>query len=621
MRLHVTHHRGIGIRNRRVDQEIVVIHHQRNFPADRMAALFDRAAHPVDVVASAHVHAFEIEKQDVALGVVAHALGEPQPEQRLLQLHRLVAEDSRFHRPRIAHDRGEFHLCQDIAANVDAGRDLDQLHAFAAATEHAAFGDIQDRLSALGSVCAVEGDLLDLADELLAAAFADDPELAVLDGDLEPAGGEGAGEDQPPCVLADVDETAGAGEARPEAAHVDISFAVDLRHAQASHIQAAAVVEVCGAEVESALRHAADDTGLSGEREMVEHGLFVGDRRDALGHADAQIHDTPHRQLESAAPRDDLALVEQQGLERVERDAEFAGERRAVARAVSLVMVLGARDDDTVDQYAGNLDLARVQRARGGDALDLRDDEAVGILRRHRQRQIVERQRLVLHGDVAGQVRSRAAKQRHRDRKGLVEKPLLAVELDDTNEVFGRRGVDAPALDTRVDKSAQPHLGQRPGAMARDVAEELRQRAEGQVVGLDAIVHRERAELGHQAPVTADHALDQAVVRESIQPLVLAVAGSGGEDERQIPGRTRSDEARLERVDQLVRRAAADEAGRSDGVAVANDRNGVGRGDDLVLHPLLRRDGLAARAPATAASSSRKSLIRPIVSSAINDGA
>ena len=266
-----------------------------------------------------------------------------------------------------------------------------------------------------------------------------------------------------------------------------MSLAVDLCHAETCHVQAATVVEVellvlvndrvgihGSAEVEAALRHAADHAGLGGQREMVEHALLVGDGCDALGHADAEIDDASHRQLECAAPRNDLALVERQGLERVERHAEFTGERRAVARAVSLVVVIGARDHHTVDQHAGNLDLARVQPARGGNALDLRDDEAVGVLRRHRQRQVVERQRFAFHGDVAGQVGGRAADERHRDRKGLVEKPLLAVELDDANEIFAGRSVDAPALDARIDESAQADLGQCSGAMPGDVAEELR---------------------------------------------------------------------------------------------------------------------------------------------------
>ncbi len=65
-------------------------------------------------------------------------------------------------------------------------------------------------------------------------------------------------------------------------------------------------------------------------------------------------------------------------------------------------MVLGPlRDDDAIDQHARHLDLARVERAAIGDALDLRDDDAATVVRRHRDRQGLERQRLVLHREIA----------------------------------------------------------------------------------------------------------------------------------------------------------------------------------------------------------------------------
>ena len=155
-------------------------------------------------------------------------------------------------------------------------------------------------------------------------------------------------------ALADVDEAAGARQPRTEAADVDVAVRVDLRHAEARHVEAAAVVEVellvlvdhCirvdrRAEVQAALRHAADHAGLGGQRHVVEYLLFVGDRRDAFGHADAEIDDAAHRQLEGTAPRDDLALVERHRAEHVQRHLELAGERGVVDGGVGLHMVFG----------------------------------------------------------------------------------------------------------------------------------------------------------------------------------------------------------------------------------------------------------------------------------------
>ena len=102
------------------------------------------------------------------------------------------------------------------------------------------------------------------------------------------------------------------------------------------------------------LRHAADHAGLGRERHVVQDLLLVGDRRHAFGHADAEVHDAAHRQLERAAARDDLALVERHRRQHVERHLELAGEGGVVDGAVGLVVVLGLRDHDAVDQHAGH---------------------------------------------------------------------------------------------------------------------------------------------------------------------------------------------------------------------------------------------------------------------------
>ena len=53
------------------------------------------------------------------------------PEQRVVELHRLVGEDARVHRPGARTIGREVHLGEDVALDVDAGRHLDQLHALA----------------------------------------------------------------------------------------------------------------------------------------------------------------------------------------------------------------------------------------------------------------------------------------------------------------------------------------------------------------------------------------------------------------------------------------------------------------------------------------------------------
>ncbi len=109
-----------------------------------------------------------------------------------------------------------------------------------------------------------------------------------------------------------------------------MAFGVDFGHAQTGHVEPAAVIEVellvlvddglgvhRGAEVEAGLRHATDDSRFGGQRYVVEDALLVRHRRDAFGHADAEVHDAAHGQLEGAAPRDDLAFVERHRREHV----------------------------------------------------------------------------------------------------------------------------------------------------------------------------------------------------------------------------------------------------------------------------------------------------------------
>ena len=89
-------------------------------------------------------------------------------------------------------------------------------------------------------------------------------------------------------ILRDVDEAAGAGKPRPEAADVDVALCIGLRHAEAGKVEAAAVVEVellvllddgfgieCRAEVEPTLRNTADDPGLGRERHVFEDPLLA----------------------------------------------------------------------------------------------------------------------------------------------------------------------------------------------------------------------------------------------------------------------------------------------------------------------------------------------------------
>src|SRR5208282_6209460 len=126
-----------------------------------------------------------------------------------------------------------------------------------------------------GGVRAAEGHVLDLLDEFSRRALVEDDELLVFNRHAQPAGVESADEYDLLRVLADVDETARAGELGPELADVEITARIDLGEAEEGHVKSAAVVEVelirlidhrlrvgSSAEVEAACRYAADDSRL-----------------------------------------------------------------------------------------------------------------------------------------------------------------------------------------------------------------------------------------------------------------------------------------------------------------------------------------------------------------------
>jgi len=289
------------------------------------------------------------------------------------------------------------------------------------------------------------------------------------------------------------------------------------------------------------------------------------------------------RQLKGAAAGDHLALVERGHGNLVDRHPDLARVSGAVGGVVGLRVRRWRCEHDAVDQHPGHDDAAGVERPVGRDALHLGDDEPVGIPGSHRSRLGVEHQGLPLHRDVARRVGRGAPDQRHIDGKDLVEEPLLAIELHDPHQLLRGARVDLAAAQPRIDECAEADLAERAGAVGRRVAIEVGDRAERQVVPRDAVVDRHLGELGNQRPVAADSALDQPVSGEAVEAALLAVPGCGREDERQVARRFGVDEALLERSDQHFGRADPHEARAAHCVAVADQRDRLVGGDDLVF--------------------------------------
>ena len=120
----------------------------------------------------------------------------------------------------------------------------DELDTLCGALEHAALCHVVDRLSNLRRIAPAERDLLDALDEFLRSTLSGDTELAIFDLDFEPASRESTREAAASWRSADVDEASGARETAAEAADVDVSIRVRLRHAETREVEPSAIVEV-----------------------------------------------------------------------------------------------------------------------------------------------------------------------------------------------------------------------------------------------------------------------------------------------------------------------------------------------------------------------------------------
>ena len=139
---------------------------------------------------------------------------------------------------------------------------------------------------------------------------------------------------------------------RPKRLTFTLPAASDLGKSKTSEIEAAAVIKVellvllndgfgieRGSEVEPALRKASYNSGFGCERQVFENALLGRDSRDPFRHADAQINDTAERQLECAAPCDDLSVVQLHRRDASKRNALPAGEGVVIRRTIGLEVV------------------------------------------------------------------------------------------------------------------------------------------------------------------------------------------------------------------------------------------------------------------------------------------
>jgi hypothetical protein len=223
-------------------------------------------------------------------------------------------------------------------------------------------------------------------------------------------------------------------------------------------------------------------------------------------------------------------------------------------------VVLGIRHDNAINERPRHEHLARMERPGQSDPLHLYDHHTARVFHRHRHREVVEVERLALGGHVAVRVSGGAAQEGDVERKAAIEQPLLAVDLHDPHEVFGRDGIDLTALNARIDEGADADPGERARLAGGNVAVEVRDDALGQVIGFDLALQRQAADLWDQPPMAADHALEQAIVAERVEAAILSVPLPGREQQREVARFAGFQKAPFKRDQKRIRHADADEA-------------------------------------------------------------
>ncbi|VTR67822.1 conserved hypothetical protein [Desulfosarcina cetonica] len=599
----VFYHFHVFIDQVRRDIEIVVVGDRMDLFVLKGQCVIHDLAHPLNILAAFDVIIFQVDEKGVVGGVIGKAFFEGDGQQILLDAHATETENPLVHKlGRLTHDGFEIHQGQDLGLQVDPGSDLDQFQAFVTQGKDAALGDVQHPLPVCGGIRAAEGFLFHLPDKFLLPAFVIDAQPPLVHEKVQVAGGEHPQETDRLGILADVDETARPGKARPKTAHVDVALGVGFSHAQKGDVEPAAVVEIelivlrdqgvdvdARAEIQPAHGKPADDARLRRQGAVFQNPLFIGHPRDPFGHADAQVDDAVGLEFEGGAPGDDLAAVQGQRRHPLHGHPVFATESRAVGLTKGLPMVFGLGHDHAIHQNAGDDHLTGIERSPVGQPFDLYDHHSAGVAGGLGHAQGVEDHGLLFHGDIAVRIRRGAAQESHMDGKGFIEEVILPVDGHQLNEIFaggfGELVELAPVLP-RIDKRAEAHMGQVARLAGGDIAIELGHGTHGHVVGQDLVLIDQAAQSRRESRMPADDSSHQAFEGKMVQALGLAVPLPRRIGQGQVPRPTGFQEPLLEGDGQFLGEPGADESGGHNGVIIPDQLDGLlGTDDFSFLHP------------------------------------
>ena len=320
----------------------------------------------------------------------------------------------------------------------------------------------------------------------------------------------------------------------------------------------------------AAQRDTADRAGLYGQRHLIGDAFFGGNAGNLLRHTGAQIDDCVVRQLHSGTASDNLALVQRDCRNSVQRNGIFARSSTVIWYADALHVVLVRTDDNGVNIDARNLDQLRVKRTGSYDFLNLNNDLTAGVFAGLRHSGNVHRANFTVYGAVAALIAVGSAQEYDVDREALVQQALLALDLDQLDQIFLGDVVELAAAVARVSKGVQTNVRDGTDVVCGDITIHVSDNALREVVRLDLVFQSQLAQSGSTIPMAADNALYHAFVCEVVAAGTrnVTIALTCGIKQRHVLRMTGLKKALLQRLGQSLRASTADESAGGNGVAV-----------------------------------------------------
>ena len=227
-----------------------------------------------------------------------------------------------------------------------------------------------------------------------------------------------------------------------------------------------------------------------------------------------------------------------------------------------------------------------IQRAVLDDLLDLNKYLSTAVLHRLGRLQGFQIAGLPLHGDVAPFVRIGASEE---SKVGGFQVPiveiLLAIKLDDLDEVLLGNVVELAALDTGIGKRFKPDACDG-GPLCGDIAEHVRDDALRKIIGLKFVVQDHVLDLGRGTEMTTHDPVQQALMGQVVQTQggYGLVSLSGGVHPAQMTGLACIQKAFFQFQEQLLGKTIAAHTLRAAGLAGLNQGCGLCRSDNLDCH-------------------------------------